>query len=109
MRKAAVTALIEVGDQMAVSDIRVLLDDVDVWVRFHTINAIGELGIENHARYILSHLDDDQDIIRIAAAKALAKMDCREAIPRLRQLGGDKNNDVVQAAQAAMSELEGTV
>ncbi len=109
VRKAAVTALIEVRGPMAVNDIRALLDDVDVWVRFHTINAIGELGIENHAQYILPHLDDDQDIIRIAAAKALAKMECREAIPRLRQLGGDKNDDVVQAAKAAMSELEGTV
>ncbi len=109
VRKAAVTALIEVRGPMAVSDIRVLLDDVDVWVRFHTINAIGELGIENHAGYLLPHLDDDQDIIRIAAAKALAKVDCQDAIPRLRQLGGDKNDDVVKAAQAAMSQLEGTV
>jgi HEAT repeat protein len=109
VRKAAVSALIEVKGHAAASDIRALLDDVDVWVRFHTINAIGELGMESYAEYIVPHLEDDQDIIRIAAAKALAQMGCRDAIPRLRQLDGDKNEDVVQAVQAAVSELEGTV
>ncbi len=109
VRKAAVTALLEVKGQEAVRDIRALLDDVDVWVRYHTINAIGELGVDAYADHIMPYLEDDQDIIRIAAAKALAQMGSREAIPKLRALGADKNEDVVQAVESAVSDLEGNI
>ena len=109
VRKAAVTALLEVKGQEAVQDIRALLEDADVWVRFHTINAIGELAVASYAAHIMPYLEDDQDIIRIAAAKALARMGSQEAIPRLRELGTDKNEDVVQAIESAVSELEGSV
>lgn len=109
VRKAAVTALFSVKGQEAVHDIRALLEDVDVWVRYHTINAIGELGVASYANHIMPYLEDDQDIIRIAASKALALMGCREAIPKLRALGSDKNEDVVQAVESAVSELEGRI
>jgi HEAT repeat protein len=109
VRKAAVSVLLEVKGQEAVHDVRALLEDVDVWVRYHTINKIGELGVGAYANHIMPYLDDDQDIIRIAAAKALALMGCREALPKLRELGSDKNDDVVLAVESAMSELEGHV
>ncbi|MDH3892599.1 MAG: HEAT repeat domain-containing protein [candidate division Zixibacteria bacterium] len=109
VRKAAVSALLEVKGQEAVHDIRALLEDVDVWVRYHTINAIGELGVASYADHILPYLEDDQDIIRIAAVKALALMGSLEAVPKLRELGSDKNEDIVRAVQSAVSELEGSV
>lgn len=108
VRKAAVTALLDVKGQEAVSDIRALLEDVDVWVRYHTINAIGELGVGSYENHIMPYLEDDQDIIRIAAAKALARMGSRDAIPKLRALGVDKNEDVVRAVESAVSDLEGS-
>lgn len=105
VRKAAVTALVSLRGTEAMNDIRFLLDDEDMWVRYHTICAIGELGQEEHARYIMPYLNDDLDIIKIAAVKALAGMGIRDAVPDLDRLTREKNQDVVDAAQQALSSI----
>ncbi|MBD3258853.1 hypothetical protein GF377_10495, partial [candidate division GN15 bacterium] len=105
---AAVSALIALLGSKAVSDIRFLLDDEDVWVRYHTITSIGELADSQFVSYVIPYLEDDQDIIKIAAAKALAQMGGREAVPHLEKLVKDKNPDLVDAARLALQRIGST-
>lgn len=108
VRKAAVSAMMTVRGESAVADIRFLLDDGDVWVRYHTINAIAETGVSKYGEYLLPYLRDDQDIIKIAATKALAELGCGEALAEIRSLDQEKNEDLAKAVQEAVSSLEGT-
>ena len=106
VRKAAVSALLSMKGQQAVADVRVLLEDNDLWVRYHTIGALGELKVETYAEWIMPFLEDSHDILRIAAAKALASMGCRKAVPQLRTLLDHDNHDVAEAARSAVAHLE---
>jgi len=106
VRKAAISALIAIRGEQAVAEIRFLLDDEDVWVRYHTISSIGALGLEKFSDYLMPYLEDEQDILKIAATKALAQMGCRRALPELKKLRREKNKDIVEAVEIAVSNLE---
>lgn len=108
VRKAVVSALIYLGGNSAVKDVRFLLEDDDVWVKYHTISAIGGLGNPEHSDLILPYLENEQDIIKIAATKALANMKCLRATSTLHELCKGDNEDIVTAAREAISDLEGT-
>ncbi len=82
VRKAAVSALITIQGERAVGEIRFLLDDKDVWVRYHTISSIGRLGFDKHSEYLLPYLEEEEDIVRIAATKAVAQMANRRVLPQ---------------------------
>jgi HEAT repeat protein len=105
VRKAAVTALVALIGARAIDDIRVLLDDNDIWVRYHTIDTIGNLGDARFAPMIIPCLHDDQDIIKIAAVKALAAMGDQSAIQRIQELSTDSNSDLAAAVEEATKTL----
>jgi len=105
VRKAAVSALFALNGRQAVQDVRLLLDDADVWVRYHTITAIGGLADSEFAELIMPCLEDDMDIVKIAATKALSQMKCLEAVPVLSNLRDDKNQDLARAAEMALSTI----
>jgi len=105
VRKSAVSALVALRGEAAVDDIRLLLEDDDVWVRYHTISAFGELGLKQYAPLVIPYLDAELDIIKLAAAKALAQMGSREAVPVLNQLKDDRNEDLASAAQLALQRI----
>jgi len=105
VRKAAVSALVALVGERAVHDIRLLLDDEDVWVRYHTIGAIGALRKPEFTEYLLPCLEDDQDVVKLATAKAMAELGDRRAIPALNKLAQEKNADLVRAAKAALSTI----
>ncbi len=107
VRKAAVTALTAMQGEEAVHEIRLLLDDPDVWVCYHTINTIGSLGKTRFGELIMPYLSSDQDIVRIAATNAVAQMRCTKALALVRNLVTDKNGDLARAARAAVETLEG--
>jgi HEAT repeat protein len=107
VRKAAVTALLVLRGMEAVDDVAVLLKDSDVWVRYHTISSLGDLGRSELADHIIPCLQDDLDIIKLAAAKALAQMGCRDAVPMLNELKGDKNRDLANIAEKALDRIGG--
>lgn len=106
VRKAAVSALVDIHGHDFVPELKVVLDDADVWVRFHTINVISETG-GDFSDMIKPYIDDQQDIIRIAAVKALSHLNCTEALPQLLKMRQDKNNDVVEAVEDAIEVLQG--
>jgi HEAT repeat protein len=105
VRKAAVTALLSLRGGEAVNEVRVLLGDNDIWVRYHTLTSIGELRDARFADYVLPFLEDDQDIIKIAAVKALASMGNRDAVPILNELQHGRNMDLAAAAQRALEQI----
>lgn len=105
VRKAAVTALLSLRGGDAVNEVRVLLGDNDIWVRYHTLTSIGELRDPRFADYVLPFLEDDQDIIKIAAVKALASMGNRDAVPILNELQHGRNMDLAAAAQRALEQI----
>ncbi|MFH1374467.1 MAG: HEAT repeat domain-containing protein [bacterium] len=107
VRKAAVTALITLRGEDAIPDIRFLLDDEDVWVCYHAITAIGSLGQSKHADLLLPFLKNDQDILKIAAIKALSQMGCRQVLPDIKGLQDEKNSDITKAVEMAVTSLEG--
>jgi HEAT repeat protein len=106
VRMAAISALIAVRGEQAVPEIKFLLDDEDVGVRCHTISSIGDLGLEKFSDYLMPYLEDEQDILKIAATKALAQMGCQRALPELKKLRRKKNKDVVRAVETAVLSLE---
>lgn len=107
VRKSAVSALVAIQGSDAVPELRLLLDDEDIWVRFHTVTAIGDLGQEMFADYIMPLLSSEHDILKIAATKALARMGCRRAIPEIGRLRDERNEDIVKAAELALEALKG--
>lgn len=106
VRKAAISALLSIRGEQAVAEIRFLLDDEDVWVRHHTISSIGDLGLEKFSDYLIPYLEDEQDILKIAATKALAQMGCKRVLPELKKLRQEKNKEIVKAAETAVLSLE---
>jgi HEAT repeat protein len=107
VRKTAVTALLALRGVDVIKQIAVLLEDDDVWVRYHTISSIGDMGRPELAEYVIPALQDDLDIIKLAAAKALARMGCREAVPILSELKDDKNRDLADIAEMAIDSIGG--
>jgi HEAT repeat protein len=107
VRKAAVTALLGLRGVDAIDDIAVLLNDNDIWVRYHTISSIGAMGRPELADRIMPSLQDDLDIIKLAAAKALVQMGCREAMPILSELKDDKNRDLADIGEKALDSIGG--
>ncbi len=89
----------------AVPDIRFLLDDQDIWVRYHTIVTFGDLEQGDLVEYILPYLDDDMDIIKIAAIKTLSRLEAGDVVPRLEAMRKEKNPDVAAAAELALSSI----
>ncbi|MDH4155985.1 MAG: HEAT repeat domain-containing protein, partial [candidate division Zixibacteria bacterium] len=107
VRKAAISAAVSLLGERAIQEIRALLEDEDVWVRYLAINGIGEVGKHEYGGYIMPYLHDEQDIIKIAAVKALAQMGYQKAVPELKRLREQKNRDVADAAEAALTTIGG--
>jgi len=105
VRKAAVSAMVVLIGAEAVDDIKALLTDYDMWVRYHTIDAIGSLREARFASLIIPHLKDDQDIVRIAAVKALAMLGDQSSIGHLRELATGDNEDLAAAVNEAIRSL----
>jgi HEAT repeat protein len=106
VRRAAASALIAIEGELALNEVRLLLEDEDVWVRYHIIVAMGDIGKADYGPLLAPYLNDDQDIIKIAAAKALAALGYAEAAPAIEKLTEERNQDVVEAARAAARKLE---
>lgn len=105
VRKAAVTAMVSFLGTAAVDDIKHLLDDDDIWVRYHTIDQIGSVGDLRFAQLLFPYIQDDQDIIKIAAIKALAAMGDSSCLPHLKRMATGGNQDLVKAIKEATRVL----
>ncbi|MCK5127728.1 MAG: HEAT repeat domain-containing protein [candidate division Zixibacteria bacterium] len=105
VRKAAVTALVALEGLAAIDDIKHLLSDDDIWVRYHTIDSIGSLKNPKYSTLILPFLEDEQDILKIAAIKAIASLGDQSCIAHLRKVVADGNKDLEVAVEEATRAL----
>lgn len=84
--------------------------DENLWVRYYAIRSLGIVGTATNEA-ITSRLVEraltDAPPVRIAAVEALAVLRAPEAIPVVRQLCDDSEQDVSGAARAALEKLEG--
>ncbi len=106
VRKSACTALIYIKGQTVIPEIRFLLDDQDLWVRYHMINMIGNSNNSAYGDYIRPFIDGTEDILKIAAIKALAKIGYKDALSDISKLQDDINQDIVKAAKNAINNLQ---
>ncbi len=106
VRKAVVTALVCLRREDAVEDIKYMLDDPDMWVVYHTVSAIGDFKNEDHADLILPFLNHEQDIVKIAAIKALTAMNCKRALPQIEKFLLSNNNDISEIANESFKKLK---
>lgn len=86
------------------------LDDPDAAVRYWAAIGIGNLGMDanSHQNKLVDLLDDDSEVVRIAAARALCRMGQVDlALPTLvQELHGDKQWVRLNAA-VALDEIDG--
>lgn len=106
VRKSAIDAIITLGGEDSWKEITCMLDDEDLWVRFHAINGLGSLGNQAALEELIPFLTSDCDILRVAAAKALARLHDKRALPFLKETADDNNPDVVGAVIGAIDRLE---
>jgi len=109
VRKSAIDALLALAGNDAYLDVLTLLDDEDLWVRFHAINTLGRIGNPDTTTRIVQFLTDENDVLRVAAAKSLSMLQDKRALPFLRSLASDRNQDVTGAINEAITKIEGVV
>ncbi len=106
VRRAAIDSIIGLGGSALWKEIACMLDDPDVWVRYHAINVIGRTGKREALELLLPFLTCAHDVLRVAAAQALAHLHDKRALPFLKGSARDKNPDVVGAVAQAINQLE---
>ncbi len=106
VRKSACTALVMIKGHSIIPEIKFLLDDEDIWVRYHMINMIGVSGQASYGELVKSFFDVNEDILNIASIKALAKLGCKYFMKDFSALQNDNNQDIVDAAKGAITELQ---
>ncbi len=106
VRKSAIAAIIALAGQESWKEIVCMLDDDDVWVRFHAISGLGQIANPATLEDLLPFLGCENDVLRVAAAKAISRLRDKRALPFLKGSVRDKNPDVVGAVTLAIKELE---
>jgi HEAT repeat protein len=108
MRRCAISALGGAGSRGANRAVLLLtpcLRDESPWVRYSTVQALGQLGpaAAGAVPALMDALDDDVLEIRVAAAEALAEIGpaARAALPVLRKIADDGPEPLQSAARAA--------
>jgi HEAT repeat protein len=83
------------------------LDDPDVDVRAEAVLAVGRLGAKDRFQHVLSlaKAKDTPPQLLLAAIDALGELGVQEAEPVLTRLARSKDEEVAEAAAAALDEL----
>lgn len=106
VRQAAVEALLEMEDARSGANIAYLLEDEDLWVKYQALHALGRLGAAEFMEQMVPFLSNNNEILRAAAATALARLNDQGALPFLRKILDDESPEVVGAVRNAINSLE---
>ena len=98
VRKNAISALGDVGDDEVARAIEPLLADREKEVRSWALHALGRLGSKGSADSIIPLLADPDADLRAEATEVLVKTGAREKIPELVRLLGDEEAEVRRKA-----------
>jgi len=105
VRRWAVVALGQLGDQESIPGIRPLLKDKNALVRRSVVSALGDLGDKESIPEIRQLLKDKSVPMRQSAVYALGKLGDKESIPEIRQLLKDEDVSVRYLAVSALGKL----
>jgi len=103
-RYYSVHLLGELGDPGAVPLLVLFLKDPEI--NYKVAWALGQIGDRRAVGPLLDALDDESPTMRVAAIHALETLHAQEASPRLISLLNDNSNLVVDAAKAAIENLQ---
>jgi HEAT repeat protein len=104
---AAVDALTEVGGEAAGERVLPLLEHPAAEVVSSALRFLARRApLEVSKPALLRALESPESLVRENAADELDDLGCVEALPRLRRLLDDEDEDVRQAARTAVSHLE---
>jgi HEAT repeat protein len=110
-RTCAVGALANLKDPRAVPILVPLLRDADI--NWTVTSSLGQIGDQSAIDPLIVTLSDKDPSMRVLAIHALVRLKATEALPKLRQLLGDKerckfgkSESVAEAAQSAIPTLE---
>ena len=78
-------------------------------MKYRAIAALGQTGNLDVSEQIVPFLTDQNDILRVASAKALARLRDQRVLPFLRSSANDSNPDVASAVNEAINKLEAPV
>lgn len=79
VRTAAVMSLTQIGDETVIPALLVLLKDPVAEVRYHAVRGLGKLKADKAVRAIQAMLEDNSDIVRVGAEKALQNLGVKSA------------------------------
>jgi hypothetical protein len=106
VREKAADTLKDVRDRESLTDILPLLTDADARTRRRAVQAMGTLGAKDAVQAVAQHLASDQDDgVRLAAARSLRALKGAEAAEVLVKALRDPNEAVRGEAVAALGEV----
>ncbi|MFH0887906.1 MAG: HEAT repeat domain-containing protein [Planctomycetota bacterium] len=111
VRLVAACVLGDLGvKEVTIPELIKLLNDKSISVRLSAACALGDLGAKDVAIpeliKLLKTTGDISSSLYISAARALGRLNAREAIPELIKLLGDERGDVRRAAGDALGQLD---
>ncbi|UCG23634.1 MAG: HEAT repeat domain-containing protein [Chloroflexota bacterium] len=108
-RKTASTILGILGNETAVEPLCQMMNDADTTLRGRAAKALGGFGtLEGPPlQQLIQGLDDEASYVRRSSAKALEKLNCAEALPKLKEMSeSDKELTNQEVARKAIRALE---
>ncbi len=106
VRRAAMSALADIGDDDALAVLASAMADDDAVVRARTANALGSIESTATLAYLDVALQDDNAHVRAAAAEALGDLGDPAARQRLREALSDDDPDVRERALDVLEDLD---
>ena len=106
VQQAAMTLAARNFPQKAPAVLKMFLNDDNVWQACHAISALSEIDSNDTIEMIQGALGHPNNIVRIAATEALARMGATSTLSALRKQDPGDNDDLKCALENAIQELE---
>ena len=95
---AALGRLAQRGDASVIGALRTAAADPNAHIRYEALESLSRLGDGRLEPLFVARLDDENDVVRAAAAEGLGRLGSTSALPALLRLSREDPNEVVRAA-----------
>lgn len=107
VRQAARSALIKIQPEEAMPYlVSGMSDDEPFAVRYHAAGELGKIGTQQAAEVLISHVNDENELVRIAVVNALGSIGSEVAVTPLSEALQDESENVRRAAVLALSRIK---
>jgi hypothetical protein len=106
-REEIVRSLGRIGDRRAIPQVRAAVGDPEINVRWAAAQALGLLGAREAAGDLIRLMrEDEHELVRGSAARALGRIHHAPAVPALIEALSDKDRFVQSGATEALAEID---